>query len=90
MKRKEELSFLFLYLYSMKKRLRNSCRIFIFGSLRYVVYCFSLYIFLTTVLSHNDWNFSHGKFGLLSPEKTGCDRVALANLRCMLGALVFP
>ena len=42
----------------------------------------------TTVLSQ--WIFSNGKFGLLSPEKASCDRVALPNLRCMLGVLVFP
>ena len=39
----------------------------------------------TTVLSH--WDFFHGKFGLLSPEKASRDRVALPNLRCKLGVL---
>ena len=34
--------------------------------------------------------FSHGKFGLPSPGKASCDRVALPNLRCMLDVLVFP
>ena len=42
----------------------------------------------TTALSH--WDFSHRKFGLLSPGKTSCNRVVLPNLRCMLGGLVFP
>ena len=35
------------------------------------------------------WDFSHGKFELPSPGKAICDRVALPNLRCMLGVLVF-
>ena len=30
------------------------------------------------------------KFRLLSPGKGSCDRVTLPNLRCMLGASVFP
>ena len=30
------------------------------------------------------------KFGLLSLGKASCDRVALPNIRCMLGVLVFP
>ena len=42
-------------------------------------------LLFTTVLSH--WDFSHEKFGLLSPGKASCDRVALPNLRCMLGVL---
>ena len=46
------------------------------------------FFFLATVLSQ--WNFSHGKCGLLSPKNASCDRVALPNLRCMLGVLVFP
>ena len=29
-------------------------------------------------------DFSHGKFGLLSPGKASCDRDALPNLRYML------
>ena len=49
---------------------------------------FTLFFFLTTVLSQ--WYFSHGKFWLLSPGKANCDRVALPNLRCMLGVSVFP
>ena len=32
----------------------------------------------------------HWKFGLLSPVKASCDRIALPNLRWMLGVLVFP
>ena len=45
-------------------------------------------LLLTTVLSQ--WDFSHVKFGLLFPGKASCDRVALANLLCMLGVLAFP
>ena len=49
-------------------------------------FCFLLF---TTVFSQ--WDFSRGKFGLLSPGKSSCDRVALPNLRCKLGVfLVFP
>ena len=44
--------------------------------------------FFTVVLSQ--WDFSHGKFGLLSPGKASCDRIALANLRYVLGVSVFP
>ena len=46
------------------------------------------FIFWTTVLSQ--WDISHGKFGLPSPGKASCDTVALPNLLCMLGVLVFP
>ena len=46
------------------------------------------FIFFTTVLSQ--WNFPHGKPGLLSPGKASCDRVELPNLRYMLGVLAFP
>ena len=42
----------------------------------------------TTLLSQ--WNFSQGKFGLPSLGKATCDRVAIPNLRCMLGVLAFP
>ena len=38
-----------------------------------------------TVLSQ--WDFSYGKFGLLSLGKASCDRVALPKLQCMLGVL---
>ena len=41
----------------------------------------------TTVLSQ--WDFPHGKFGLLPPGKASCDRIALPKLLCMLGVLVF-
>ena len=50
-----------------------------------VTVTFSLF---TTVLSQ--WDFSHGKFWLLSPGKASCDRAALPNLQCMLGVLLFP
>ena len=46
-----------------------------------------LFYFLTTLLSQ--WDFFRGKFGLPSPGKASCDRVALPNLRCMLSVLVF-
>ena len=42
---------------------------------------------LPAVLS--DWDFSRGKFGLLSPGKASYDRVAIPNLRRTLGVLVF-
>ena len=41
-----------------------------------------LILIFTTVLSH--WDFSHEKFGLLSPGKASCDRVELPNLQCLL------
>ena len=47
------------------------------------IYASFLLLLFTTVLSQ--WEFSHGKFGLLSPGKASCDRVALPNLLCMLG-----
>ena len=40
------------------------------------------------VLLH--WDFSHGKFGLLSPGKASYDRIALPNPGCMVGVLVLP
>ena len=46
------------------------------------------FFLLTAISSH--WDFSHGTFGLHSLGKASCDRVALPNLRCMLGVLVFP
>ena len=46
------------------------------------------FLLFTTGLSQSD--LSYGKFGLPSPGKASCDRVALPNLRCMLGVLVFP
>ena len=51
-----------------------------------VFFCF--FLLFTTVLFQ--WDFSHGKSGLLSPGKASCDRVALPNLLCVLGVLVFP
>ena len=45
----------------------------------------SFFFFFTTVLSQ--WDFSCGKFGLLSLGKASCDRVTLPNLRCMLGVV---
>ena len=45
--------------------------------------CFFVVVFLTTVLSHLD--FCHRKFGFLSQGKASSDRVALPNLRCVLG-----
>ena len=41
-------------------------------------------IVFTIVLCH--WDFSHGKKkGRFPRQKASCDRVALPNLRCMLG-----
>ena len=51
-------------------------------------FVFFICLFFFSVLSHLD--FFHGKFGSLSSEKTSCYRVALSNIRCMLGVLVFP
>ena len=48
---------------------------------------FSFLILFSTVLSQ--WDFSDGKFGLLSPGKASCNRVVLPNLLYML-VLVFP
>ena len=43
--------------------------------------------FLTTVLSY--WDFFLRKFGLLPSGKVSCDRVALPNIRYMMGVSVF-
>ena len=43
-------------------------------------------LLFTAVMSQ--WDLSHGKFGLPFPGKASFDRVALPNLRCMLGVLV--
>ena len=51
-------------------------------------HCYYYFLLFTTVLSQ--WDFSDGKFGLPSLGKTSCNRVALPNLWCMLGVLVFP
>ena len=49
-----------------------------------VTHYFVFYLLLfTTVLSQRD--FSEGKFGLPSPGKASCTRVAPPNLGCMLG-----
>ena len=55
-----------------------------FFFLFFVLFCF----FFATLSSHLD--FFHGKSALLSPRKASCDRVALRNLPCTLGVLVFP
>ena len=41
---------------------------------------FNIFKTFFTALS-SQWDFSHGKFGLLSLGKASCDRVALPNLR---------
>ena len=41
----------------------------------------------TTVVSN--WNFSHGKFGLLSPRKASYDTVLLGKPRCSLALVRF-
>ena len=58
------------------------------GIFFYFFFFFFFFFFFATVLSQ--WDFSHGKFGLPSLRKASCDRVALSNLRCKLGVLVFP
>ena len=45
------------------------------------------FLLFTTALSQ--WDFSNGKFGLPFPGKASCDRVALPDLGCILGVLVF-
>ena len=47
-----------------------------------------LFTYFTTVAAHLD--FSHRKFGSLSPEKASRDRVLLPNLRYMRGLSAFP
>ena len=50
---------------------------------------FSLHILFTTVLSQ--WDFSHGKFGLLSPGKAGCDSHATqptVHARCFSVSII--
>ena len=57
-------------------------------SVLFVCLLFNFFFLLfTTVLSQ--WDFSHGKFGLPFMWKTSGDRVALPNLGCMLGVIVF-
>ena len=43
---------------------------------------------ITGVLSH--WDFSQREIRVVFPGEASNDRVALPNLRCMLGVLVFP
>ena len=50
-----------------------------------VFFCF--FLLFTTVLFQ--WDFSHGKSGLLSPGKASCDRYAPPNLGFMLAVSVF-
>ena len=57
-------------------------------SSRIFCFCFFFWGGELTVLSH--WDFSHGKFGSFSRRNASCDGIALPNLRCMLGVLVFP
>ena len=52
------------------------------------LFTFFFFLLFTTVLSQ--WDFFCGKFRLLSLGKASCNRVALPNLLCMLGVLVFP
>ena len=51
-----------------------------------VVSCVCFFVF--NLLCQKD--FSYGKFLFPSPGKASCDRVALPNLRCMVGVSVFP
>ena len=48
----------------------------------FVLFCFNSCIV--------PFDFSHGKFGLLSPGRASSDRVALPKLQYKLGGVVFP
>ena len=57
-----------------------------------VLYCFT-FVFVFTFTFYNciaPMGFLPRKFGLPSPGKAGCNRVAVPKLRCMLDVLVFP
>ena len=66
---------------------RHSVRLLVNCTYQSFIYSFIIITFFTTVLSH--WDICNGEFGLLSPGKANCDRVALPNLWCMLIVLVF-
>ena len=51
---------------------------------------FRFFFIFTFYNSNVPMGFCPGKIGFLSPGKASCDKVALPNLRCMLGVLVFP
>ena len=59
-----------------------------------VCVCMCVWFFFTFSLYFlqlfSKWDFSLGKFGLPSPGKASCHRVALPNLRCLLDVSVFP
>ena len=57
-------------------------------SLGFADLVFFSFLFSTTALFHLE--SSLGKFGLLSPGKASCNRVAPPNLRCMPVVGVFP
>ena len=52
-------------------------------------FLFFFFFFFGGVVMLFYWDFSHGKFGLLSLGKAGCNRVVLPNLQWMLGVLAF-
>ena len=56
------------------------CWIVFFVAVRIIIIIINniIIIIITTLLSH--WDSLHGKFGLLSPGKASCDKVALPNL----------
>ena len=56
--------------------------------LPFQLWVFVLFFKQVAVLPH--WDFSNGKFGLLSLGKASCDRIVLPNIEHMLGILVFP
>ena len=65
-----------------------SAIIFTFPAINCIcIFCVCIFVFYDCIVQ---LGFSHEKFGLLSPGKASCDRVALPNLPCMLDVLVFP
>ena len=61
------------------------------ASLQFCFFSFFSFLFFIFIFYKcmSPWDFSRGKFGLLSPGKVSCNRVALPNLLCVLGVLVF-
>ena len=51
--------------------------------------CFNVSIIHRIMTWTAGWDFSHGKYGLLSLGKASCDRVALPNILCMLSVIAF-
>ena len=65
------------------------CCCFVVTSFFLFLFFFFFFLTLFTALL-SPWDITYRKFGLPSLGKASCDRVALPNLQCMLGVLVFP